>query len=663
MALRALDADRVDRAGALTGGMSGDSGDGDPYMAVVRSNVNKSLSSRMSEREFAKMTPSEVTSARMTKASYINLREGQHASQAYARDHIKGWKLDTQLSDEHGSVFQHERTGELRVAYRGTQAGRDWETNLRMGAGLEKGGTQFKALEEQMQSVIRKYGRKPDLLTGHSKGGGQAIRMGENHGINTHTQDPYVPTRLMTSAGGKAKAKHTVIRTPTDWVSANSNISKFRTGFTQKDIAPTAGTSLLQSHDLNLMTGVEHEATGNTDYDPVGKNKAFMAREIAKGRSFAQVADTVGYDRGSSDYQQLRSEYEEARSTPLNERDTHLRRAGFVSEVPAGSVGSAAMRIGSALTGQFGEGVSKVANVGTGGAILGGLGAVAALRTVGVNDEATLAIASGAAGNASADAVTAAARAASGATRTAGAMTGAGALSSAARSLVRGGAGGVLGYGVERAVSQLGHLAGVNDTVTDIAAAGAGGAAAGAVFGPEGAAIGGVLGAGIAGATSIFQATQPKKDYMLSPFRHSEIDSSIGSNPEIRAILSDFNSRADFRDDAIAEVEGKITTLVRELQRQSGWTHGYERYTASLEEVPRGAQGQARDGRGRPTAMLPGDYTEIENQEAAVHEAAMQEYQQMADASDDRLHNSTTGLSQFLPSLLETDEQFLNATS
>ena len=55
--------------------------------------------------KYSELTPSEVDAAKMTKSSYINLTEGQHAAHAYANEHIKGWTLDTSLIDEHSAVY------------------------------------------------------------------------------------------------------------------------------------------------------------------------------------------------------------------------------------------------------------------------------------------------------------------------------------------------------------------------------------------------------------------------------------------------------------------------------------------------------------------------------------------------------------------------------
>ena len=187
----------------------------DDFTTVVKSNITKSLSQRIQERNYGKMTAGEIMSARMTKASYINLKEGNLAALVFANKHLSGWQLDIGLSDEHGSVFYKD--GEVRVAYHGTQTLADWETNARLVSGVE-GGQQIAAMEDQIARIVEKYGELPDVLSGHSKGGGQAILLGEKYGIDTHTFDPFVPTRQL--IGGETTAIHRITRTPTDWVSS-----------------------------------------------------------------------------------------------------------------------------------------------------------------------------------------------------------------------------------------------------------------------------------------------------------------------------------------------------------------------------------------------------------------------------------------------------------
>jgi hypothetical protein len=597
--------------------MSKNRDDDDGYN-VVRSNLQKSLTQRLEEREYGRMSSSQVESARMTKVSYINLREGTYAAQSFTKKHLKDWLFDKELSNEHGSVFENRRTGEVRVAYRGTQTMSDWGTNGRMAVGLS--GGQFDSIEGQIYDVELKYGKMPDVLSGHSKGGGQAILMGEKFGINTHTQDPFIPTQEL--VGLESNAQHSVVRTPTDWVSAGANLTRFRDGFDVVDISPV-GTSVLESHDLGLMTGVSHESTGNTTYAPDVKNKAFLSRAVEAGQSFSEIAAEVGYGRGTPEYKSMRHEYKAIRSEPK----THMVRAGFVPKVAPSAIVSAVSRIGGGLSAVVGEGAVKIVNAQSAAGILGGVVANTALRAAGVNDDVVLATASGAIGNASADAAGAGVRALTGVGVEAAEM---GLLGVAASSLARGGAGGLLGFGAERAVSSIGHAIHLDDNITSVTASIAGGAASGMIFGPEGAALGAAIGGVIGGIESIWRAnqpTQPTQDFMLQPYRHRMIDSLIGNDRDVHRIVSEFNRNADFGDRAIEETQDRITDRVRQMQIAHGWTHKYDRYTAVLQSTPRGTQTNAVDGRGRSTVMLGGDYNPIIWEERDIHNAAVARYE------------------------------------
>ena len=143
-------------------------------MSVAKAHVKKALGKDIHAKEYQTMSPSEILSARMTKASYINLTEGSHAAQAYANAHIPGFRLDHSLTTEHQSVFYNKETGELRLAYRGTQAGRDWASKFKMGVGATQYASQARELEKSMQRVIAKYGTNGKLppntvISGHSK--------------------------------------------------------------------------------------------------------------------------------------------------------------------------------------------------------------------------------------------------------------------------------------------------------------------------------------------------------------------------------------------------------------------------------------------------------------------------------------------------------------
>jgi len=373
----------------------------DIYTNVFKSHVKKRLSDGISEKGYGKMSASEIEAARMTKVSYINLTEGRLAALAYTKEHLPSYELITKdgILTEHGALFKNKNTNELRLAYRGTQTGVDWKTNFRLASMLEEGGMQIKELEEQMANIEKSYGRKPDLITGHSKGGGQAIYMGEKHRINTITQDPFVPTRHW--FGGKTNAQHTVIRTPTDVVSSVSNISKFRQGFTQVDIQATAGESVLQSHDLNVMTGVEYKGKGSTVYNPKLKDLAFLAQHLQEGHSKESIMEKFGLTEGSEDFK-LTSRYFD---NILQHPETHqlmISEAGFQMKTPNPLIGKAKSAV-QAGTGKFLKGVTSTVNAGSVGGLVGAIGVTAGLQALGVNDEATLATTAGAVGDVATD--------------------------------------------------------------------------------------------------------------------------------------------------------------------------------------------------------------------------------------------------------------------
>ena len=69
-----------------------DEGD-DVATNVAKSQIKGLMSRNINEREFSNIGESERTSARITKASYINLTEGEHAAQAYLKEHEPKWVI------------------------------------------------------------------------------------------------------------------------------------------------------------------------------------------------------------------------------------------------------------------------------------------------------------------------------------------------------------------------------------------------------------------------------------------------------------------------------------------------------------------------------------------------------------------------------------------
>ena len=73
-----------------------------------------------------------------------------------------------------------------------------------------------------------------------------------------------------------------------------------------------------------------------------------------------------------------------------------------------------------------------------------------------------------------------------------------------------------------------------------------------------------------------------------------------------------------------------------------GWTHGYDKYVAKLQAVPRGSQSDARNVRNQPTVMLGGDYSSIQNAERKQAKAQMDFYKKYGphDHQEHKSHKS-----------------------
>ena len=139
------------------------------------------------------------------------------------------------------------------------------------------------------------------------------------------------------------------------------------------------------------------------------------------------------------------------------------------------------LRAASKISGAVLEGAKNVFNVKSAAGLGGGLLAAAALSNL--DNDYVVAGTAGAVGNLSSDTASAVVGRATtsgigSVTRNVSAST---LASRAARSLARGGAGGILGLGVEMAVADLGRTLHINRAATHVGSSVAGGAAAGAL--------------------------------------------------------------------------------------------------------------------------------------------------------------------------------------
>ena len=339
------------------------------YVNVLKSSLKKTAKQNILERTFDKQEPTHILSAKMTKAGYINLTEGRHASELFSKQHIPDFTIDQALSTEHGLVFVNKKTNEIRVAYRGTQNLADWETNIKQATGLEERSGTIKSIDNQIKKIKLKYGKLPDLLSGHSKGGGSSIITGEKFGIPTHTQDPAIPATLIKKLiKGTSTTSHTIVRTPTDWVSSQAPlVQALGNNVEVISIRPDKGLGLLESHNLNVKTGIDYKSRGTTKFNNELKDKAFINERINAKQNLNDIAEELGYDKNSDMYKELERQYTEVASTPAHEREIISKEAGYSVEPRTGLVSSArrvalrtALNTTERITGAVGQAVSNV---------------------------------------------------------------------------------------------------------------------------------------------------------------------------------------------------------------------------------------------------------------------------------------------------------------
>ena len=103
-----------------------------------------------------------------------------------------GYEVDKELSTRTGTVFRNTKTGDVTVAYKGSNlgtSGSDWKADGHIAKGNEDHEHNHNALE-QMQKVQQKYPNQKIDATGQSLGGSTAIAVGRETGVPVTAFNP-----------------------------------------------------------------------------------------------------------------------------------------------------------------------------------------------------------------------------------------------------------------------------------------------------------------------------------------------------------------------------------------------------------------------------------------------------------------------------------------
>ncbi len=151
-------------------------------VSTLKTQYSPRLSRRIRARTSAKSNLSalEQLHANMSQAAYIQDIE---ALQNYVDRYLRGWRVDAKNTNEFMKTFVNKESGDVAVAFRGTQHGvlaaeaphLDDLTNMvnaMMGSARVE-NEQTRVIDATMRSIIDTYGRPPDMYSGHSRGGAE----------------------------------------------------------------------------------------------------------------------------------------------------------------------------------------------------------------------------------------------------------------------------------------------------------------------------------------------------------------------------------------------------------------------------------------------------------------------------------------------------------
>ena len=255
--------------------------------------------------------PAEVMDrARMVRASTEAFKHGMGAAQEFVDRHpsMRGWKVDTQLSDRSSLVL--ERNGDIKVAYRGTQWSNapDVVHNGQAFVFTEGFSQQMADARAQMRGVRAKYGVLPSELLGYSRGGGMAMHLGDEFGIRTTSFNPFVsPKQLATPS----KVPHSIFRTTEDPVSSLLAFARHKTNYSVSAIHPIRGLNDPKSmHSLKHFTSAGARQPGGMEVlmrQGIEKGQQLahletldaMATGVEQGKTFTQALDDFNRTQGA----------------------------------------------------------------------------------------------------------------------------------------------------------------------------------------------------------------------------------------------------------------------------------------------------------------------------------------------------------------------------
>ena len=208
------------------------------------------------------LTLEQMNKAKMVEASRIAYDKDLAAAQSYLDKEGIPYDVDVSLSSKASLVLVADDG--VKIAYRGTKikdAG-DVTADAAIAVGVETHHPQFKSAEEQLNLVTEKYGT-PNELLGYSLGGNKAITMGNAHGIDTTTFNPFLGKNLLAN---KSEATHNIFRTTEDFASIGIGLTRGKENWNVSSILPHKDQlNPIEAHKLSNFTQTSARRPGQTE--------------------------------------------------------------------------------------------------------------------------------------------------------------------------------------------------------------------------------------------------------------------------------------------------------------------------------------------------------------------------------------------------------------
>lgn len=235
--------------------VSGDNEDAKQKREHIFKGLQLAKAARPNTKNISRLDAQRAKLVKAARLGYMN-DDNFDTAQSYIDNEIgPGFTIDKDLSRlTDTSIVVKTPEGNTEIAIRGSQIldkfnPADMKANARMLVGAEGNDPQFNSLSTQYEQALEKYG-SIDMISGHSKGAGQAMLLGDRYDVATTSFNPLVPQKVMTGNVNPTKPQK-ILRTTKDTPSLGLGLSK----------------NINANYEVQAVRPLKR--SGNTSYNPI----------------------------------------------------------------------------------------------------------------------------------------------------------------------------------------------------------------------------------------------------------------------------------------------------------------------------------------------------------------------------------------------------------